>query len=47
MMEGDYLELVNQLKIKYDEVEAKLTSIENRDKKMRKDLMTAYGVVRL
>tara|TARA_R110002167_G_scaffold346148_2_gene556672 strand:+ start:426 stop:692 length:267 start_codon:yes stop_codon:yes gene_type:complete len=46
-MEGEYLELVNQLKLKYDDVEEKLISIENKDKKMKKDLMTAYGVVRL
>lgn len=47
MLEGDYLELVNQLKLKYDTVEEKLTSIENREKQIRKDMMSAYGVIRL
>ena len=41
MLEGDYLELVNQLKLKYDTVEEKLTSIENREKQIRKDMMSA------
>ncbi len=47
MNEGQYLELVNQLKLKYDEIEAKMTSIEQLEKIMKKDLITAYGVVRL
>ena len=42
-----YLELVNQLKEKYDQVESKLLSIERRDKDLQKDFTTAYGVVRL
>tara|TARA_R110000796_G_scaffold240937_1_gene362192 strand:+ start:45 stop:299 length:255 start_codon:yes stop_codon:yes gene_type:complete len=47
MNEGEYLELVGQLKLKYDEVEAKMSSIERLEKIMKKDLITAYGVVRL
>jgi len=47
MLEGEYLELTNQLKEKYDEIEAKLESIERRDKEIRKDFITAYGVARL
>ena len=47
MLEGDYLDLANQLKDKYDEVEKKLESIERREKQLIKDFMTAYGVVRL
>ena len=47
MLEGEYLELANQLKEKYDEVEDKLKSIELRDKQLRKTFITAYGVVRL
>ena len=47
MLEGEYLDLVKQLKDKYDEIEAKLESIERRDKDLQKDFTTAYGVVRL
>ena len=47
MLEGEYLDLVKQLKDKYDEIEAKLDIIERRDKELRKDFTTAYGVIRL
>ena len=47
MLEGEYLELTNQLKEKYDEIEAKLESIERRDKELRKDFISAYGIARL
>ena len=47
MLEGEYLDLANQLKDKYDEVEQKLESIERKDKELRKDFITAYGVVRI
>lgn len=47
MLEGEYLELTNQLKEKYDEIEAKLESIERRDEELRKDFITAYGISRL
>lgn len=42
-----YLDMVNQLKEKYDEITTKLESIERRDKELRKDFTTAYGVIRL
>ena len=32
MMEQDYLDMVGQLKLKYDEVEAKMISIERLEK---------------
>jgi len=47
MLEGEYLELANQLKEKYDEIEQKLESIERREKDLIKDFITAYGVVRI
>ena len=47
MLEGEYLDMVNQLKEKYDEITTKLDSIERRDKELRKDFVTAYGVLRL
>ena len=42
-----YLEMVGQLKDKFDEVEQKLDTIEKRDKQLRKDFITAYGTIRL
>ena len=42
-----YLDMVGQLKEKYDEITSKLESIERRDKDLQKDFITAYGVVRL
>jgi hypothetical protein len=47
MLEGEYLDLVKQLKDKYDEIEAKLETIEKRDKELRKDFISAYGIARL
>jgi len=42
-----YLDMVGQLKDKFDEVEQKLDTIEKRDKQLRKDFITAYGTIRL
>tara|TARA_R110000764_G_scaffold177845_1_gene264055 strand:- start:306 stop:572 length:267 start_codon:yes stop_codon:yes gene_type:complete len=42
-----YLDMVNQLKLKYDEVEQKLDIIERRDKELQKNFLTAYGTIRL
>ena len=47
MMEQEYLEMVNQLKDKYDEITDKLDRIELQELDMKKDLITAYGVVRM
>ena len=46
-MEQEYLELVAQLKCKYDEITSKLDKVELMEIDMKKDMMTAYGVVRL
>jgi hypothetical protein len=47
MLEGEYLELVAQLKEKYDMITSKLDKVELMEIDIKKDLMTAYGVVRL
>jgi len=47
MLEGDYLEMANQLKEKYDEITTKLEKVELLELDMKKDLITAYGVVRM
>ena len=47
LLEGEYLEMVNQLKLKYDMITSKLDKIESMELNMKKDLITAYGVVRM
>ena len=47
MLEGEYLDMANQLKDKYDQITAKLERIELLEIQLKKDFMTAYGVVRL
>tara|TARA_R110000751_G_scaffold72491_2_gene147016 strand:- start:1074 stop:1343 length:270 start_codon:yes stop_codon:yes gene_type:complete len=47
MLEGEYLEMVAQLKEKYDEITSKLDRIELLEIELKKDFTTAYGVVRL
>lgn len=47
MLEGEYLEMANQLKEKYDHITNKLHRISLLELEMKKDLMSAYGVIRL
>jgi len=47
MNEGDYLDMVNQLKEKYDEIELKMLTVTRLEQDIKKDLITAYGVARL
>ena len=47
MMEQDYLDMVNQLKLKYDMITSKLDRIEAMELNMKKDLISCYGVVRV
>jgi len=47
MLEGEYLDLVAQLQVKYNDIESKMDSILRMEKIIKKDLITAYGVVRL
>ena len=42
-----YLDMVNQLKVKYEEITSKIESIERKEKELKKDFITAYGVIRL
>ena len=46
-MEQDYLDMVAQLKEKYDEVESKMDSILRMEKIIKKDIIVAYGIARL
>lgn len=47
MTEGQYIEMANHLKNTYDEISAKLFASEMELMDLKKDLMTAYGVIRL
>ena len=47
LLEGQYLELCNDLKDKYDTITNKLKRIEAMEIDMKKDMASAYGVVRL
>ena len=47
MLEGEYLDMVAQLKEKYDMITSKLDKIELMEMNMKKDLMSVYGVVRM
>tara|TARA_R110002167_G_scaffold344030_1_gene553209 strand:- start:2627 stop:2890 length:264 start_codon:yes stop_codon:yes gene_type:complete len=42
-----YLDMVGQLKDKYDEITSQLESIERSGKEIKKDFITVYGVIRL
>ena len=47
MMEGEYLELCNDLKTKYDEITDKLDRIELQELELKKDFISCYGIVRM
>jgi len=46
-MEQEYLEMVAQLKEKYDMITSKLDKIELMELDMKKDMISTYGVVRM
>ena len=45
--DGEYLEMVNHLKATYDEMAEKLFRKDMEIMDLKKDLMTAYGIIRL
>jgi hypothetical protein len=47
MMEQEYLEMVQQLKEKYDTITSKLDKIELMELDIKKDMISCYGVVRI
>lgn len=46
MLENEYLEMVNQLKIKFDEVEKKEKETKVKILKLKRDMSMIYGLVR-
>tara|TARA_R110000772_G_scaffold52353_1_gene120030 strand:+ start:2523 stop:2831 length:309 start_codon:yes stop_codon:yes gene_type:complete len=47
MNEGEYLEMANHLKITYDSISAKLFKCDIKIMELKKELMTAYGFIRV
>tara|TARA_R110000803_G_scaffold39715_2_gene85645 strand:+ start:1541 stop:1819 length:279 start_codon:yes stop_codon:yes gene_type:complete len=47
MLEGEYLELVDQLQKKYNDNEIKFGSLKLENKMLKKEVITAYCVIRL
>lgn len=47
MNEGDYLEMVNQLKIKFDENERKVKIVMESNIQLKKHIMACYGLSKM
>lgn len=47
MLEQEYLELSNQLKVKFDEIEKQNLKLLNSDIEQKKVIMACYGVMRI
>tara|TARA_Y100000004_G_scaffold139039_1_gene157796 strand:- start:644 stop:880 length:237 start_codon:yes stop_codon:yes gene_type:complete len=47
MLEGEYLEMVNNLKEKFDEKDKEVEKIKDLYKDVVKDFLSVYGYVRL
>lgn len=47
MLEQEYLELSNQLKVKFEENERAMVELRREVKDMKKMIMTAYGLIRM
>jgi hypothetical protein len=47
MLEGEYLEMVNQLKSEFDKKEAELNVIKERNTDLLKIFISCYGFIRV
>tara|TARA_R110001632_G_scaffold24785_6_gene68730 strand:+ start:1685 stop:1933 length:249 start_codon:yes stop_codon:yes gene_type:complete len=47
MLEGEYLELVDDLKKKFDEKELELNKLRERNMQLEKDILSAFGLIRI
>jgi len=47
MLEGEYLELVDDLKKKFEKKEEEINVIKERISYLEKDLLTAFGMIRI
>lgn len=47
MLEGEYLELVDDLKKKFDEKEKEMDAIKEENNELKKVFISAYGFIRI
>ena len=47
MLEGEYLELVNQLKEQFDIKEKEVTKMQDQIAELKKCIISAYGFIRI
>lgn len=47
MLEGEYLELCDQLKEKYEKHQIEMNLMKIKNKQLIKELITSYGMIRL
>tara|TARA_Y100000114_G_scaffold103557_1_gene96698 strand:+ start:588 stop:845 length:258 start_codon:yes stop_codon:yes gene_type:complete len=47
MLEGEYLEMVNQLKTEFDKKDKELEDLKERHIEVFKNLMSVYGYIRI
>lgn len=47
MLEGEYLELVNDLKTRFDEKDAEVKKVLERIENLEKTVISAYGFIRI
>ena len=47
MMEQEYLDMVNQLKVKFDEIDKSNNKLLKNDIEHKKVIMTCYGILRI
>lgn len=47
MLEGEYLELVNDLKKRFDEKEKEMEKIKQENEELKKIFISAYGMIRV
>jgi hypothetical protein len=47
MIEGEYLELVNQLKEDFDKKDKEVLKIKEDNTRLKKELMSIYGYIRI
>lgn len=47
MLEGQYLEMVNDLKKKFDEKDQEVQNIKDKIKEIKKNFLSCYGFIRI
>ena len=47
MLEGEYLEMVNDLRDRFEEKDKEMEKIKEQNSRLKKDLISAFGFVRI